>query len=325
MFKSVAFGLPVGVAFGFALQRGRFCMNTAFRNILVIKDLTLIRAYILALIIQMILVNLFYQIGWIEVSRAPFFWMANILGGFIFGLGMVLAGGCAGAIWYRSGEGMLGAVTAIIGFLIGVNLTGIGMLRPLVKALQSNIISVGAEEATLYNLLGVNPWLIMGIIIVASGIWLLRSSSKDFQGGWNWRWTGIAIGIIGSIAWIASRETGRRYGLGAVEGSVTISLFLTRAELSRINWATFMLLGIPLGSFISARNLGEFMWRSPSPQRFIQTFIGGLIMGIGGVIAGGCAIGHGITGVPLLAMGSIVTLIFIILGGWTMTYLLFSY
>lgn len=324
MFKSVVLGLPVGLAFGFVVQRGRFCMNTAFRNMLVIKDLTLIRAYILSLIIQMILVNLFYQAGWIEVSRAPFFWMANITGGFLFGLGMVLAGGCASAIWYRSGEGMLGSAVAVIGLLVGAYFTGSGILRPLIKALQSDVISVGTEEATLYNLLGANPWLIIGIITLIAGVWILKSPSKGYQGGWNWRSTGIAIGIIGSLAWVASWETGRRYGLGAIEGSMAISLLLTSGELSKINWAAFMLLGIPLGSFISARNFGEFMWRSPGPTRIVQTFSGGLMMGIGGVMAGGCTIGHGITGVSLLAMGSIVSLIFIVIGGWTMTYVLFG-
>lgn len=324
MLKSAVFGLPIGLAFGFALQRGRFCMNTAFRNMLFTRDLTLIRAYVLSLIIQMILVNLFYKIGWIEVSKAPFFWLANILGGFIFGLGMVLAGGCASAIWFRSGEGMLGAIAALIGFLLGINISGSDIFRPLIKALQSNVISVGAENVTLYNLVGANPWLIIGIIVLAAGAWLLRSPSNNNQGEWNWRFTGIAIGIIGSLAWLASWETGRRYGLSSIEGSSALLLLLTRGEWSRINWAFFMLLGIPAGSFISARYLGEFMWRVPAPKRLVQAFIGGGMMGIGGMIASGCTIGHGITGVSLLAVGSMVSLIFMILGSWTMTYLLFG-
>lgn len=323
MLKSLLFGLPVGLVFGFALQRGRFCMNTAFRNLVFTKDLTLFRAYILALVIQMVLVKIFYQLGWIEVSRAPFFWMANIIGGFMFGLGMVLAGGCASAIWYRSGEGMLGSSVAVIGLLAGTFLSGSAILRPTIKTFQSNVISVGTEEATLYNIIGTNSWLIIGIITFVAGVWILRSPSREYQGGWNWKLTGIIIGIIGSLAWLASWETGRRYGLGAVEGSRAISLLLIKGEISKINWATFMLLGIPLGSFISAWNFGEFMWRSPGPGRIAQAFSGGLIMGIGGVMAGGCTIGHGITGVSLLAMGSIVSLIFIILGGWTMTYILF--
>ena len=324
MLKSLLFGLPVGLAFGFALQRGRFCMNTAFRNVLFTRDLTLFRAYILALIIQMTLVNILYQLGWIEVSRPPFYWMANIAGGFIFGLGMVLAGGCASAIWFRSGEGMLGSVVAVAGLLSGIFLSGTAILRPIIKTFQANVISVGTEDATLYNLLGANQWLTIGIIAVVAGAWVLRAPSKGYQGGWDWKLTGAALGIIGSLAWLASSETGRRYGLSSIEGSRAISLLLTSGELSRVNWATLMLLGIPLGSFISARIFGEFMWRSPGFKRIAQTFSGGFMMGTGGVIAGGCTIGHGITGVSLLAMGSIASLIFIVLGGWTMTYILFG-
>jgi len=113
-------------------------MNTAFRNLLFTKDLTLFRAYILAVIIQMTLVNIFYQLGWVEVSMAPFYWMANIAGGFIFGLGMVLAGGCASAIWFRSGEGMLGSVMAVAGLLSGIFLSGTAILRHVIKSFQSS-------------------------------------------------------------------------------------------------------------------------------------------------------------------------------------------
>lgn len=88
-----ALGLAVGLPFGYALQRGRFCMNSAFRDIVLAKDLTLVRAYVLALLTQMIGVHALAEAGWIALVRPPFWWQAALIGGFIFGWGMALSGG----------------------------------------------------------------------------------------------------------------------------------------------------------------------------------------------------------------------------------------
>ena len=93
MLRIVILGLVVGLAFGYALQRGRFCMNSTFRDILIARDLTLLRAYLLALLIQMVGVRAMAALGWFGLGITPFFWEAALLGGFIFGLGMAFSGG----------------------------------------------------------------------------------------------------------------------------------------------------------------------------------------------------------------------------------------
>lgn len=93
MVRMVVLGLLVGVAFGYALQRGRFCMNSTFRDILLARDLTLLRAYLLALLIQMVGVRVLAALGLFGLGITPFFWEATLFGGFIFGLGMAFSGG----------------------------------------------------------------------------------------------------------------------------------------------------------------------------------------------------------------------------------------
>ena len=93
MLWMIVLGVPIGVAFGYALQRGRFCMNSTFRDILVARDLTLLRAYLLALLVQMVGVRGMSALGWFELGITPFFWEATLLGGFAFGLGMAFSGG----------------------------------------------------------------------------------------------------------------------------------------------------------------------------------------------------------------------------------------
>lgn len=93
MFRMIGLGLVVGVPFGYALQRGRFCMNSTFRDILLTRDLTLLRAYLLALLIQMIGVRAMAMLGLFGLGVTPFFWIATLFGGFVFGLGMAFSGG----------------------------------------------------------------------------------------------------------------------------------------------------------------------------------------------------------------------------------------
>jgi len=86
-------GLVVGVPFGYALQRGRFCLNSAFRDLYLVRDLTLFRAWLLALLVQMVGVHALAAAGWVSLVGAPFWWLAALVGGVVFGWGMALSGG----------------------------------------------------------------------------------------------------------------------------------------------------------------------------------------------------------------------------------------
>jgi len=319
MLRQMILGLLVGIPFGYALQRGRYCMQTAFRDILLARDFTLFRAYILAVLVQMILVHVFAQMGWVTITRAPSFWLAAMLGGFIFGIGMVLAGGCASGTWYRVGEGMVGSMVALVGFVIGATLTDTH-LKPVVASLRSFTLG---DPRSLAELLRINPWVLIALFTLVGGLWLVRSPQSPYQRGWSWYQTGLIIGVIAALAWIASGATGRNYGLSVVQPAASIGHFIASGRTDALNWGTFMLLGIPLGAFISARAAGEFKKRVPKPQRLVQQFGGGLIMGLGGVLAGGCNIGNGLTGASVFAISSILAVIFIILGTWTAVYGMF--
>ena len=93
MILTAVLGLVVGVPLGYVLQRGRFCMNSAFRDLMLTKDVTVFRAYVLALLIQMVGVEILAGSGLIVTGGTPFWWIAAIVGGLIFGWGMALSGG----------------------------------------------------------------------------------------------------------------------------------------------------------------------------------------------------------------------------------------
>ena len=338
-------GLVVGIIFGFVLQRGRFCMNSAFRDIILMKEYTLLKAVALAIVVQMIGFHLMATMGWIQLNPKPLYWGAMIFGGFIFGIGMVLAAGCASGTTYRVGEGMMGSFVALLGLMIGGLVTSGGALIELKSYLQTNtaitttdlgissgpLVKEGSTSLTLANVFSLDPWIfvaIIAIIILAVLIWKRGGEGTRVEGtlyerifkmGWSWWVTGITVGIVGIIAFLAFKN----YALGISGGWFGFLNALITGDPDKLNWFTFLVIGIVIGAAIAAGIAGEFKLRAPDARRLLQQFIGGLIMGIGAVIGTACNIGHILSGVPQLALSSILGGIFIVLGCWVTAYIMF--
>jgi len=353
MGSTIAFivsGLLIGAAFGYVLQRGRFCVNSAFREVL-FQDYTMLRAYLLAVAVTMIGANLIEDMGWLQqhanengvmvanaLYRQGFAPFANVIGGFIFGMGIVLAGGCGSGILFRVGEGNLAYVMAVCGFFFGIAMTKFGILKPVLETLTSYQVFVGEDQVpTLYNLLSINKWIIIAVVVAA--ILFFVYQGKPFQKakkGYSWSLAGLLIGIIAVAAfWASDYFGGRARGL-SFTGPVReffMAVFFGDSQASAsdttktllgitFSWSSLYVLAVPIGGFLSAKLLHEVKMKVPPADELLKVFLGGSIMGIGAQIGGGCNIGHSLTGVSTLAVSSWVANVFIILGNWTMVYFL---
>ena len=115
----LAFGLGIGVI----MQRTRFCFVRAFREPFMTGHADATRAVAIAVVISTVG---FTYLKWADfkdwdVFVRDSFWLGSLLGGFIFGIGMSLAGGCAsGALW-RAGEGHVKLWVAVICFALSAS------------------------------------------------------------------------------------------------------------------------------------------------------------------------------------------------------------
>lgn len=320
-------GIALGLLLGFSLQRGGYCMNTAFRSFYLEKDRSLVRAWIVVLIINIIGVQLFTDLGIFRPEVAPFFWPAAIVGGFVFGGGMVLAGGCASGTYYRCGRGMLGSIAALFGFVIGTALIDGGALVGVQNRLRGTTIEFEGSQATLFELLGVESalvrWIVLAALTVTALGWLIRSPKQRFLIGWGWKRTGVLVGLLAFATWLLSAMQGRNFGLSFTQPTVALTRYLVGGDTSGLSVASFIVVGVPIGAFLAAKLAGEVILRMPEPKRFVRQFGGGVTMGLGASIAGGCNIGHSITGVSTLGITAITSTAFIILGCWAMTGLIY--
>ena len=196
-------GALIGLPLGYAMQRTRLCFNSAYRQVLLQRDATLLRAIVLAVVVQMIglYAMAHLAIGGVQVNVVPFFPIANVIGGLIFGIAMTYAEGCSSTVWYRVGNGNLGALVTLIGFAVGEALTEVGLLAPLRESLQATQVApADGSLATLPNFPGITPWIVIVPIVVLAFAWLWRAKDNRYLNGWGWRRAGLVLGILGALA-----------------------------------------------------------------------------------------------------------------------------
>ncbi len=304
-------GLGIGIIF----ERGDFCFHSTWRGFTKRpRQLDLFRAYLLALLIGIPLVQGMIYLGWIEPWIPPFAWQANLFGGFVFGIGMVIGATCITGLFYKLGHGMVGVLVGLAAWAVGDILTYLGPLKPLRDALNSSPMTINGESATVINAFGpIGIILLVGFAILAV-VYLVRSPLKARGKLWNWLVLGLATGLFMSLAWLLARAGGSNYtyGTSGVPSGLLEAILGERSGGSM--WIPVALISLIPGAFIASRWAGTFWFRGESGQRYVELAAGGLLMGIGAGIAGGCNLGHSLVGVPLLSLGSIVTTVAMALG-----------
>lgn len=309
-------GALIGLPLGYVMQCTRLCFNTAYRAALLRRDFTLVRMIGLAIVIQMVGLYALAQlrVGGVRVNVVPFYWMANIVGGMVFGLAMTFAEGCSSTVWYRVGNGNVGALVTLVGFAGGEALTSFGPLGPLRDRLQSSVITPASGSIpTLPSFLGVSPWLFVVPLALMAGAWLWRAPHSSYLHGWGWRRGGFALGAIATVAWLVAWPTGWHYGVGIV-GATGPWLLAPFRGPGVLNWGSFMVAAMPLGAMIAALRRNEFRWQVPNLSGVVRMSLAGLLMGVSASVAGGCNIGHGFSGLPTLALSSLATTLFTFFG-----------
>lgn len=181
----IVLAIIAGVILGYIFERGDFCFHSTMRGLFKIpRQVDLFRAYLLTLLISAPFVQGMIFLGWIEPWIAPFAWPAAIVGGLIFGSGMVIASTCITGLFYKLGHGMLGVLVALVTWAIGDIVVYRGLLASVRDALNGTQIDVNGESATLINSMGTSGWILLVILGMLIVVFLLRSPAGDRDKLW---------------------------------------------------------------------------------------------------------------------------------------------
>ena len=288
-------GFAAGLAAGAVMTHRGLCFNRALRRAAFERRPVLLRAFAIAVAIQLLLLPLLVALGVGALERSAdaggpaLLPAAQLCGGLVFGAGMALAGGCVTGMLWKAGAGAAALAIAIAGFAAGELLVrgpGEGLIGSLDDASRPAENALTGLTGASYEPLA----LVLGVLALAALL-------KRGRGGLL---AGVALGAVAAGAWIAADAAGYGYGLGfvgAAEG--------TRAAVATGSALPFQL-WLALGVIAGGAALGDRrLWR-PDGARAARAAAGGLLMGTGGSVAHGCNIGHGLTGLPLLSLGSLL-------------------
>jgi uncharacterized membrane protein YedE/YeeE len=331
-FEQVLSGLTIGLMFGFVMQRGRVCFNSGFRDILLFGDRTIAKAIWIAIAVEMTGFAALTDAGLLTPYPRGLYWAANPIGGFIFGLGMVLAGGCVSGSTYRAGEGLVGSMLALVGIGLGATVTLSFWLAPFTNAIQkATEIKFLGQAPTLTSVLGLSHWVIVVPVALVTVVLASRSlreadfrSLSLFRKGWPWWLSGVLLGLVATACYPALELVGGTYP-GFCGGYIGILTNIVGINVGySFHWEIALVLGAVIGATLGALAAKEWKLRVPRSRLLVQSLLGGIMMGFGSIVGDGCNIATILIGVPLLSIGSILAGVFTVLGCWTAAYIMFG-
>jgi uncharacterized protein len=333
-------GLLIGFVFGAVVQATNFCTMGSLSDMATFGDSRRFRAWVLAAALALAGVQLLAYAEIVPVSKSMYLaptlnWAGNILGGLLFGVGMAFAGGCVSRNCVRVGAGDMRSLVNLlfVGIFAYIAIGGLfGPVRAAIenatalplKPLGAETQSVGALLAAAFHLQMPNIDLLAGAII-AAGLALWCFASKDFMTSPVHILSAVGIAACVLAGWLL---TGLAYDDMAATPVAPISLTYVRPTGDALEWlqrytalatpgfGAASVAGAIAGGFAVAILTGNFRLSAFANASDMMRNIGGaILMGVGGVMALGCTVGQGVTGVSTLAVGSFLTFVAIVFGG----------
>lgn len=313
-----------GACLGYVFERGDFCFHSTWRGVFARpQELSLLRAYLVVLLVSTPIVQLLLTAGVIDPYIPPFAWKATIGGGLIFGVGMVVASTCITGMFYKLGHGMLGMAVALVAWVVGDLITYRGFLSSVrVRANEDPITTTDgdgvAEVATVTSAFGGAGVFVLLVVAaaIAASLWRAHRAVSGIaprEKLWGWLRLGLATAAVLVGTWLLVRWHGFDYSFGTSGVPNQIWGWLAGDDVGSM-WIPLGLISLVPGALLAAIRSGTLRVRGEEPRRYAQLAAGGLLMGVGAGIAGGCNLGHAMVGVPLLSLGSISATLAMIVG-----------
>ena len=337
--------LWLGISFGIVLQRSRFCFYCLSRDFIEKRNAKGLLGIITSLVVGTLGYHIVFGAFLTEpispqlppnahISPVSF---VLILGSFSFGFGMAIAGSCISAQLFRLGEGLVSSLFAFVGIIIGFILA-----FRIWNYFYLNII-YDAPVVWFPHHFGYTGSVVLQLTLMSVFAILLfkfhkKQKKEEISFWWKIKWPtyvgGILVGIIGMVAFFRitplgvtaeigniSRNTAEYFNIMPLrlEGFDTLRGCIT--VVKNVFWTNngLFIFGLVLGSFAAAVFSEDFKIQIPSVHEVKNSFIGGLFMGFGSMIALGCTVGNLLSGIMAASLSGWIFLIFCALGlylGW---------
>jgi uncharacterized membrane protein YedE/YeeE len=331
---------------GVLIHRGHFCTMGAISDWVVMRDASRLRQWALALAVAIAGFGAMAYAGWINPIQTIYAsprisWLSALLGGVLFGVGMVLASGCSSKSLVRLAGGNLKSLVVLLAMAVSAlaamrGLTAVWRvhgLDPVALFIPQGPFAgqwlAAATETTLPQGAGAAA----ALVSLALLMWVAKA--RSFHTRLNWV-TGLGLGaVVAGLWWVSgvlgyvpehpetldavflTTHSGRMEALSfTAPVGYWLDAFLYFSDGSkRLTFGMVTVMGLVMGAWLSALQQGSFRWEGFSHRSdLVHHLLGGTLMGTGGVLAMGCTFGQGLSGLSTLNLGSLLSVLGIFAG-----------
>lgn len=324
-------GLVIGLVYGAVGLVSGFCLMSGLRGWWAQGDSRLIRTFALALGVAIAATQLLAARGMVDLGKSIYLqpsFSAPLMffGGLLFGYGMVLSNGCGSRALVLLGRGNLRSFVVVIVLGIFAEMTLKGLIAPVrIALLQASQTTASVTSLpALLSRLGVGETFArtLAASVTAAALIIFAFAHARFQRAWGQIAAGIAVGLLIAAGWFATGYLGADdfnptpvTSLTFVAPIADALQYVMLSTGSTLNFGIATVGGVFAGSLVTALATGRFHWEGySSPRHMLRSAGGAALMGTGGVMALGCSIGQGLTGLTTLALASFVAVAGILLG-----------
>lgn len=321
----------LGMAFGVAARLGRFCLLRGLRQQMgrdtevAAGQAPALQAFALALAVALLASQGLSALGLLDLSQAaiarPRFSMAGVLmGGLLFGVGMVLARACGARSLVLLAGGNLRSLVTVVFLALGAQMAMTGVLTPVRLWLQS-LAPIALMHSTLPSYVESVSGLLLAVIpVLLLMAYALRHPA--LRQNLLQLISALVIGLLVAAGWwitahigVDDFEPARLTTLSFIGPIAETLLYLQLSVGRELNISLALTAGVLAGAFAAAMLSRTARWEGfDTPERLAASAGGGLLMGFGGVLAAGCSIGQGLSGLSTLSLASFPAVTGILLG-----------
>jgi uncharacterized protein len=310
-------GLFIGIAFGVIAQKNQFCFSGSIKDYILTKSTKRGASVIMAMIIAIISTTLMASYFQIDLTQSSYFksninYLAVIAGGLLFGMGMMIADGCSSRSLVKYAQGDSNALITLIFIAIFAYATTKGLLFGILNPFINNPFLI--EVSSKIENFQMNIFIVLAILVTIL-LYLIKRIKRVFS-----LFDGVLVGLLVSISWFVTGYIGqnsmeREIALSGISfvypSAKTLELF-TYYEVNELSFGVSMVCGVLAGTFIMSFFNKKYSFGCTSAQNINKVkynMIGGALMGTGGIMAIGCTVGQGLTGLSTLAFSSALAII----------------
>ena len=319
-------GALIGLIFGFFAQRSKFCARAAVIECCDGSWGSRLAVWMLGFAVAILAVQAIVLVGFLkpENSRhlgSPGSISGAIVGGLLFGMGMIMTRGCASRLLILSANGNLRALLSGLVFAVTVQAAISGLLAPARQWVTSLWMVEGGPDRNLLNLSAEWMGLVVGAAMGAVALWRLRVNRDDNSNTWNWAgaFVGLAIAMGWGMTQLVASVSFEPIAIQSLSFSAPSAEWLMRtlstATAPNFGFDAGLLPGVFIGSLIASVMCGEFKFEGFQTENKLGHYLtGAVLMGFGAVMAGGCTVGSGMSGGAIFSNTAWLTLVSIVMG-----------